>query len=357
MGFLNLRTYQFRNLIDGETELDSPAVFLVGENGQGKSNFLEALYLLRFGSSFRTRQEKNLPLQGTAQFALHGNFSGAFGPNKLSLKWEGQKKEIFLDDTPLRDRRELLTLNPTILFSHEDFLIVRGEPENQRTYFDQTLAFLDPVFLETLRNYRKVLKTRNFLLKSGDDFSLDVWDHQLVALGLVLRDRRKALVEECNQHFSPVFEEVSGGLGIKIHYSPSWKDETSAGLEEFLREKRALDRQMNVTTSGPHRDRFRFTKDGKNFAETASTGQIRLISLVLKLVQGRLAAQATGKKPVLLLDDVLLELDPTRRKRLFQFLPEADQAVFTFLPDQPLGPLSPKDGLIYGVKEGKLERL
>lgn len=353
MSFLSVRTYQFRNLQDGETGLEDPRIFLIGENGQGKTNFLEVLYLLSFGSSFRGRQEKNLPRSGTNAFSLLGNLSGNFGPTKLSLKWENQKKEIRMDETLVRDRKDLLSLNPTILFSHEDFLIVRGEPENQRTFFDQTLAFLDPIFLDSLRNYRKILKGRNQLLKTGDDFSLDIYDHQLVHTGLILRDRRAALVEECNTLFCPVFEEISGGLKIKIHYSPSWKEEESSKLMQLLAQKRLVDRQMNMTTSGPHRDRFRFVSEGKNFAETASTGQIRLISLVLKLVQARLGAQASGKKPTLLLDDVLLELDPGKRRRFFAQLPEADQAVFTFLPEENL-PFTTGGGLIYSMDHGKM---
>ena len=355
MSFISVNTYQFRNLVDGETELGDPRIFLIGENGQGKTNFLEVLYLLSFGSSFRGKQEKSLPLQGCSSFALRGIQNGAFGPTSLALKWNSNKKEIRMDETLIKDRKDLLSLRPTILFSHEDFLIVKGEPENQRTFFDQTLAFLDPIFLDNLRSYRKVLRNRNIILKNGDDFSLDIYDQQLVDLGMVLKQRRKALVEECNLLFEPIFEEISEGIKVKILYIPSWKDEDSTKTLSLLKTKRPIDRQMNITTSGPHRDRFRFMRDGKNFSETASTGQIRLISLVLKLVQAHLGAKASGKKPTLLLDDVLLELDPVKRRNFFNQLPEADQAVFTFLPEENL-PFTTGGGMIYSVKNGKLNK-
>ena len=140
------------------------------------------------------------------------------------------------------------------------------------------------------------------------------------------------------------------GLG----YAPSWKEEEESGVFALLEKKRETDEFFATTTSGPHRDRFRFSFGEKEFSTAASTGQIRLASLILKMAQAEFFFSRCGRRPILLLDDVLLEIDPVKRKRVISRLPLYEQAFFTFLPDEPFPAYKKSDTLVYQLLNGKV---
>lgn len=158
----------------------------------------------------------------------------------------------------------------------------------------------------------------------------------------------------CNEIFSPRFEIISGdGLCPYIKYLPSWKKaEDVDAVLSLLKEQYERDRKYEMTTSGPHRDRFSLYQDGRNFIHTASTGQIRLSSLLLKSTQAVLFEKITGRKPILLLDDVLLELDTQKRERFLDHLSSYDQAFFTFLPNESYFKKGSYDRISYLVEKG-----
>lgn len=354
MGFLALKTYQYRNLKDAEVCLDAPRVFLVGENGQGKSNLLEAIYLLSFGSSFRTRRDQELIRRGCGELALHGKTAEHDISFLLSGK-NGTTKSIKLDGKPVTDRKELVRIFPAIVFCHDDISFVNGSPERRRWFFDQTMSLHEPLFIDTLRSYRKILKLRNMALKEDRRDLLDVYDIQLAKVGMEIQEKRREAIEGFNTTFSSLHEKVSGLEGeMKIAYRPSWKG--CKGEEDvvlLLHRRRESDFEMKTSGSGPHRDRFAFLLEGKDFSSIASTGQLRLLSLLLRVGQARFFYEKCGRRPVLLLDDVLLELDPKRRQRFLETLPEADQIFFTFLPDRQYSELKGNDTMLLRVKEGE----
>lgn len=353
MGFQTLKPYQFRNLADAEVRFSAPRIFLVGENGQGKSNLLEAVYLLSFGASFRTRRDQELILQGKQEMALHGSSEGS----SLSLTVSSKNsigKEIRLDGNLLKDRKELVSLFPAIIFCHDDITFASGSPERKRWFFDQTMSLTEPLFIDHLRSYRKILKLRNMALRDGQSELLPVYDRQLASAGLPIQQKRQEAVAELNRSFPDMFAFVSGLEGrMEIEYRPSWRNlNGEEDICEYLKEKRNIDTEMGTTGSGPHRDRFVFLHQGKAFSTIASTGQLRLLSLLLRLGQARFFQQKSGKKPILLLDDVLLELDPSRRERFLHSLPEADQSFFTFLPDRQYLSLMDDTTQLFHVEKG-----
>lgn len=356
MGFHSLRFVQFRNLEDGEIFLppNIKNIFLVGENGHGKTNFLESLYILCYGTSFRTKNEKLLPKKGFNSFSLLGKYQLDQEDLEIFQKWYPEKKEFFVNQQAVKDRRALIQNIPCLAFVHDDFLFVQGPPEKQRLFFDQTLSLFDKEFFSDLLNYKKVLKIRNFLLKSSENTSLDIYEEQLVNFGLKIIQKRQNLIESFNPDFQKTFKTISElPENLEIKYSPSWKSEKKEEILKNLKEKRDLDRQFGATISGPHRDRFKFVYEGKNFHETASTGQIRLVSLILRLNQGIFYQKMTGKKPVFLIDDVLLELDLKKRKVFLESFPEYEQAFFTFLPGEGLMNEKSKEGFLIQVKQGR----
>ncbi len=437
MAFTSITSYSYRNLQDQKVALNARRIFLVGENGQGKSNFLEAVYLLSYGSSFRTKRENELITRGKREMALNGRYirpeeddvegtvafklagggsaisaggaappgggqsSGAVSAGEAASESAGaagesgagagesnaspgrpasaagssrgsasKEKIIELDGKRLQDRKQLISHIPAIVFSHEDIYFVNGPPERRRWFFNQTMSLFDPMFIDTLRDYSKILKMRNLALKEQRSDLIPVYDQQLAAAGIEIQRRRAEVIREFNQVVAPIFSQVSTiSEPLAIEYRPSWprgqarQDQSQRGTAgeqvdsveqsesveppgqsdpapsldrvcDYLADKREQDLLYGTTSSGPHRDRFVFRLSGTDFARIASTGQLRLMSLILRLGQCRYFSQKTGRRPILLLDDVLLELDGERRKRFLSHLPDFEQAFFTFLPDE-----------------------
>jgi DNA replication and repair protein RecF len=368
MAFGTLRTASFRNLEDAEVGISAKDVFLVGDNGQGKTNFLEALYFCSYAASFRGVRDGEMARAGEKDFSAEVKLSAGTGDSfyeRILVKFEGGKKTVFLDGKQADDRKELLEVSPCIVFCHEDMDFVAGTPERRRWFFDQNLSLYDPVYLEDLRRYRKALKSRNALLretqgKQGRLASisgvLDALDPQLATYGLRLMEKREESARLFSETFGTLYETVAGIGGIAVKYSPSWnvKEPTIDSLLAYLGERRESDFSAGSALSGPHRDRYSFTRLGTDFSSRASTGQRRLLALLLRIAQARRFSETTGRSPVLLLDDVLLELDPGKRQRLLSVLPRYDQAFYTFLPEEPYERYRKSDTLVYTVQGGRV---
>ena len=367
MLFSSLRTTAFRNLADSEIFTGSKDIFLVGENGQGKTNFLEALYFCAYASSFRTVRDAEVIRNEEKDFSARVKITQSVN-DEILVKFEKGKKTVLINGKRAEDRKELLSIAPSIVFCHEDMEFVSGSPERRRWFFDQTLSLYDPVYLEDLRRYRRVLKSRNTVLR---DFSqrrfagnpepvLDALDPQFAIYGQKLMEKREIAVKQFSGVLGPLYEEVSGIASsrdkpyINVQYVQSWKDDKDALT--VLSEKRAAELASGLSLSGPHRDRYVFARNGVEFTGKASTGQRRLLALLLRAAQSTRFSEMTGQNPILLLDDVLLEMDGEKRRRFLSVLPGYTQAFFTFLPEEPYQRYRGEDTLIYTVKDGALEQ-
>jgi DNA replication and repair protein RecF len=355
----SLRTVGFRNLTDTEVYTGGKDIFLVGENGQGKTNFLEALYFCAYAASFRGVRDGEITRRGEKNFSAAVTIQDSLF-NQVLVIYEGGKKTVSVDEKRIEDRKDILSVIPCIIFCHEDMEFVAGSPERRRWFFDQCLSLYDPVYLDDLRRYRRVLKARNLTLKennisfrtAGLEEVLDALDSQFAHYGTKLMEKRETAARLFSEVFSPLYQDVSGIGDMGITYIPSWKTDDAAGISSLLRERRTQDITAGVSLSGPHRDRYLFTQGGTEFAGTASTGQRRLLALLLRTAQARRFSGMTGKNPVLLLDDVLLEMDGEKRRRFLSVMPEYDQAFFTFLPEEPFERYRKSDTLIYRVENG-----
>lgn len=351
VSFTYLQLYHFRNLEDSTVGVDADQIYLVGLNGQGKTNFLEAVYLLCYGNSFRTNTDSEIIAHGKKDMSILGNTRTQ---GNVLLKIVDRKKAIEVDGKRIKDRMDLIENSPCIVFSHEDIEFVKGPPERRRWFFNQTMSLHAPVFINSIRNYNKVVKMRNSALREERNDYIEIYDQQLAALGLEIQSRRREVISAFNETFVSVFQRISGQtVDVKITYRPSWKGlESLEDVLKHLRKKRNEDVLMKNTTSGPHRDRIAFITENRPFSAVASTGQQRLASLVLRVAQAQFYFEATKRKPILLLDDVLLELDSTRRVNFLMNMPASDQAFFTFLPDEPYQNYKSATTLVYEVTDG-----
>ena len=367
----SLRTALYRNLADAVTATSAKNVFLVGENGQGKSNFLEALYFCSYASSFRGARESEIGQNGNRDFsaaitvAQRPVYENACC--EVLVKIDKGKKTVAIDGKRAEDRKELLSIAPCIVFCHEDMEFVAGSPERRRWFFDQVLSLSDPVYLDDLRRYRWALKSRNSVMRdnalhkldSNPGPLLDALDWQYVIHGLRLMEKREAAAQIFSGIFAPLYEEVAGTAGMAVRYMPSWKSADENEAYSHVQKLRTADITAGVSLSGPHRDRYLFAlgapSGGSDFSCHASTGQRRLLALLLRVAQARRYSETTGRNPILLLDDVLLEMDSEKRRRFLLALPVYDQAFFTFLPDEPYQRYRSDDTLVYYVRDGKIE--
>jgi DNA replication and repair protein RecF len=361
MPFERIRLSSFRNLADGDVETSAERVFLVGENGQGKTNFLEALYYLSYGSSFRGPVDAEAVRIGSTAFSLVGCVkeaaSQALPAEEIRVSWEGRAKEIRRNDKPIRDRKELIELNPAVVFCHEDYSFADGEPERRRFFFDQSAGLVSADYIDILRDYKRILRQRNAALKEARQDLLPFLDAQLASKGLELMRWRERIREEFDSRFSLRYEAVSLiGQEVHIRYRPSWPADLDIDrVVERLGARRAEELALGTSLSGPHRDRWNFFSGNREFSGTASTGQLRLLSLTLRMVQAEYYTAATGRLPVLLLDDVLLELDRGKRKRFLDLLPPSGQSFFTFLPGEPWEDYRSGSTMVYEVRDGRFE--
>ena len=347
MGFARIGFLNFRNLADREIGVGARQVLLVGENGQGKTNLLEAVYLLSVASSFREDRDAALLRDPALPAGLHGSYERDGEPAcGLSVRWEpGRRREVRVNGKPVSDRRELLAEVLCICFVQQDSDFVTGPPEARRRFFDQVLALSHPAWLEAFRDYRRVLRARNAALKAG-------------AAGPARRPRRADRAARPRPAGAP---RVAGGRfqrGVhaarrgdhgrrrspcSIRYRPSWAGlETAGGGDGTPRRRPA----RGTSPSGPRR-RVR-TATGSPASSTAGTSRTsppRARCASARWPSGwprpGSSPERTGRRPVLLLDDVLLELDPGRKQAFVDRFPDYEQAFFTFLPgeSQPLGPV------------------
>jgi DNA replication and repair protein RecF len=350
-----LRTTAFRNLADGEINTTGKDIFLVGENGQGKTNFLEALYFCSYASSFRGVRDGELVRTGEKDCSASVKLIDSLH-EQVQVKFENSKKSIQIDGKRTEDRKDLLEVAPCIVFCHEDMEFVAGPPERRRWFFDQSQSLYDPLYLDDLRRYRRALKIRNAILKEGrgtpDISLLDAVDPQIAMYGLKLMEKREEAARRFSLTFGPLYEAVSGIEDIAVRYAPSWKENTPEKIGIFLEERREADIAAGLSLSGPHRDRYIFTRRAAEFSGKASTGQRRLLALLLRIAQARRFSETTGRNPVLLLDDVLLELDPEKRRKFLSIMPDYDQAFYTFLPEEPYERYRKSDTIVYYVSSG-----
>ncbi len=357
MRFVRLWTSNVRNLESGWIDLDAQQVFLVGSNGQGKTNLLESIYTLCYGSSFRTTLLKEIARHGERSFKVVGIYVDDDGlEHTLDLEFKDGKRSVSLDGKLVKDRKDLIYNIPCIVFSHDDIAFVRGEPEARRYFFDQTMSMYNPLFFDDLRRYRAVLRQRNLAIKEERHSLLPIYDQQLAHYGIAIQSERTRTVARFNEIFPALYRAISqSDLSVEVTYAPSWSACASeAEVIEYLSGHRERDRIMATTTSGVHRDRFIVSAKGQSFAQFGSTGQLRLASLVLRSAQMAFYEQMTGKKPLLLVDDVLLELDHAKRERFLAHLTPYSQAFFTFLPDEHYtSALGQEGAMLYTVTDGR----
>lgn len=315
---LKLKNYRNYELLD--LTFDPKTNILYGDNAQGKTNILEALYLSGTTKSHRGTKDRDLVRFGCDEAHLETVVvkRGTEFQIDMHLK-KNSPKGIAINKIPIRKASELFGIIHFVFFSPEDLNIIKEGPSGRRRFIDLELSQLDKVYLSNLSNYNRVINQRNSLLKDiyrQDHLveTLDIWDMQLVEYGTKVMEGRKKFVEEVNEIIAGIHDKLTGGREkISLTYETSIGNMT---LEQALKKNRERDLRLKSTSVGPHRDDLCFMAGDLDIRKFGSQGQQRTAALSLKLSEIELVRYLIRDTPILLLDDVLSELDKHRQNYL-----------------------------------------
>ena len=312
---LNFRNYRELSLL-----LDERTNIFYGDNAQGKTNILEAVYLSGTTRSHRGSRDRDLIRFGEEEAHIRTQIRRRDLEYQIDIHLKKNKsKGIAVNGVPIRRASELFGIANFVFFSPEDLGIIKQGPAERRRFLDMELCQLDRVYLHELSGYNRVLAQRNKLLK---DLSfrpelldtLDVWDVQLAEYGKKVIEGREAFTASLGEIVERIHGKLSGGRErLLVSYE---KNVSAQELYERIRQSREKDVRMKTTSVGPHRDDLLFAADGVDIRKYGSQGQQRTAALSLKLSEIELVKQVAEDTPVLLLDDVLSELDQNRQNYL-----------------------------------------
>ncbi len=399
MRLTHLSLTNFRNFTRLDLEVPYGPVLLVGDNAQGKTSLLEAVYFLATFASFHASNERQLinflairePL-AVARILAGFEREGANHRLEVRLIQElnggglRMRKEILLDGVKQK-AGEVVGIFNAVLFLPQMLAVIEGAPEERRRYLNLALAQVIPHYSAALSGYNRSLSQRNALLKQlsergGNPDQLDYWDEQLVAFGAQIVHARIRAVQELERLAARTHAELTRGREVlRFDYQPAYDplapppgqftlpfdapiDRTKfspsdirEGFLERLVQLRDEEIARGVTISGPHRDELRLLSNGIDLGHYGSRGQVRTAILSLKMAEVAWMKDKTGQWPVLLLDEVLAELDGQRRKDLLARLSECEQSLMTTTDLDLFEPEFIRQAVLWQVRDGRVEEM
>ena len=320
----------FRNLERVDLQLSPDGAVIVGDNGHGKTNILEAIYYLQIMRSIRDARDQDLTRFDTAGFHIAAS---AHTPEKheISVGFDrnAKRKKVMIDGSEVRRLSEGLGALPSVMFSPRDLELVSGAPSERRRYLDLVLALTDRKYLHALNHYRANLARRNAALRnatrrgsSADAQQVAVWEPALAEHGSLLIETRAKWVNDNAEEFSHLAERIGEMGDARMRYVSPFAD-SEARYDVLLaafEEKRSLDLRRGITHVGPHRDDLDLSLDGKDLRLLGSAGQQRSAAIALRMLEAATLRDHAGAEPLLLLDDPFAELDVRRAARILIIL-------------------------------------
>jgi len=320
----HLRLRDFRNYARMDVDFTPGFHVLIGDNAQGKTNILEAIYLLATLRSFRG--------VGGAQMIQHGKkgyFLGAKivaqGESEIKMYWAVAERKISLNGQPVKKLTDYLGTLRAVVFCTEDLQLVKGTARGRRRFLDLLLAQTFPTYIPILQRYAQALRSRNALLKQRtfDPVALESFSKELVSLGEEITRLRRELIPKLSPLTRLAYRRISNDAEeLRLKYQPSIKRDFALELAQ----SRAREQSYRMTMVGPHRDEVQLLLNDKSAAAYGSEGQKRTLAIALKMAQAEYVTGIHGSPPVLLIDDVMGELDVKRRAGLLPLLERAHHA-------------------------------
>jgi len=359
-----IHVHGFRNLRSQPIDLSPGINLFVGDNGQGKTNLLEAIHVLAALRSFRTPSLKELVAHGAERAAIDGAVLRDEVPMQLRVVLEKGIRRAWMGSRPVQNVKDYLGQLKAIAFSPDDVSMIKGAPPNRRRFLDHAVFLFCPDHLRTMREFRTSLAARNRLLKESfgrpDRDLIDSFSLTLARAGASVSKARRALFSRLEPSASRFLTELEGrDAEVSLEYQPGWdmgENPTAEALHSALTRRFERDLQRGSTGVGPHLDDFDVRLNGQSARHFASQGQQRSASVALLLAVVEEALRAGSEKPVVLLDDVSSELDSSRRECLFRYVLSLESQVLitTTDPRSVEGVISRVDRR-FSVRAGRIE--
>lgn len=344
--FAELRLRQFRNFAELELSFPAAGVAIIGDNGAGKTNLLEALYYLEIFRSFRGAPDERLVRFGEDAFFVRGLVRGAPGASEVAVGFErrGRRKRVAVNGAQPERLGEALGSIGAVVFSPSDVALVAGSPAERRRFLDIVLSLNRPGYLGAVQRYRQALRNRNAMLRNGAPPALlAAWEAGLVHAGARVMTLRAEWALGAAPGFARRYQAISQGQAARLAYAPSVTlprelpepEEAESAFRGALAHAAVRERERRVTLVGPHRDDLALLLqrpgEERELREYGSGGQQRTAAIALRMVEAETIREARGREPVVLLDDVFAELDPGRSARILDLLEaeETGQAILT----------------------------
>lgn len=359
----NIELYNFRNYENIKVDFNRNVNLLLGDNAQGKTNLLEGIYLTSIGKSFRTVRDADLVKFGENSAKIKAEAVKEYFDTAVEIVIKKDaKKSVKKDGVHIKKTSDLLENILIVIFSPEDLKIVKDEPEKRRKFIDRELCQIQPLYYDSLTNYKKTLLQRNAYLKEDkiENSILDLWDTQLARYGARMIHIREKFIRKISGFSGKIHSSITNGKeSLFLEYNPNIDymehlEELEGFFYDEVKKSFKNDFRQRTTTRGPHKDDIAFFVNGVNMRNFGSQGQQRTCALSLKLAELSLIKEETGEDAVLLLDDVMSELDAGRQEYLIKTLKENQLFITTTDIDEKILASFPEAKIIY-IEKGKIK--
>jgi DNA replication and repair protein RecF len=358
MHLTRLRLRDFRNYSRLDVDFAPGFHVLLGGNAQGKTNALEAIYLMATLRSFRGVGGAQMVRHGQKGYFVGGQVVGQ-EEHEIKMYWSASERRLSLDGRPVKRLAEFLGTLRAVVFCTEDLQLVKGTARIRRRFLDLLLAQTYPGYLGVLQDYARALRSRNALLKQRpvDEAALESFSRELIRLGTEITARRRELAPRLSPLVCQAYRQISPDAEeLRLEYQPSVKCDFAVELAQA----RARESAWRLTLVGPHRDELQILLNDRSAAQFGSEGQKRTLALALKMAQAEYLTGLHGGPPVLLIDDVMGELDLKRRAGLLPLLERAHHArgqVFMTCTEESWPQELGRDLLRWRVEQGALAKV
>jgi DNA replication and repair protein RecF len=349
----------FRNHGDSNLQFGSGITLLTGDNGQGKTNVLEAIAYLSLSKSFYAANDSQVVMIGEGTLEVRASIvddAGRVSDVRICVEAASGKKTVAVNGAELDRISALVGMFPSVILSPEQYGIVGGGPAERRKFLDIVLCQVSHTYLADVVEYRRVLRQRNKLLLDArlngtvPGSELQPWTDELVRLGGRIIHKRATLVDEMREGFASTYRHLAGSpVEVAVRYiagegiqGEATAEEIAVALAGSIEARAADERRRGASLVGPHRDDLEFTVNGLAAERYASQGEQKTLLIALKLAENDFVAGRCGETPILLLDDVFAELDRHRAGRVIERLQACGQCIITTTDDSLMGDSIPQ---------------
>ena len=364
MKIVNLKLCNFRNYDKLEISFNNRLNIIIGNNAQGKTNILEAIYFLSITKSIFSVNDKNCIKFNNLFSRIDGNIEYDSGvKKKLAIILNENYKKLLLNDNEIKKHSDFIGIFKTIIYNPDNIKLIKDAPVNRRKFLNIEISQLYGKYISLLNEFNIVLKQRNEYLKcikvgKNNQIYFNILNDKYIKLSCEIYKYRIEFIDKINKYIGKIYKKISGYSGLTISYVPNIDYENIEFLSEKLKNKidKGYDREVFYGNSlfGPHRDDFIFNLDEKNLLLYGSQGQLKLAIIALKLAEIDVFYEVCGEYPVLLLDDLFSELDVSKRNKIIKYLNRDIQIFVTTTDLNNIDKEFLNKAQIYKIRNGNL---